>query len=314
MWSIANESLNRGEKKQVYFTPNGLESHKIPATLICGAKEGKTVCLLTGTHSGEYPGIPATIQFAKEVDPQQISGQIVVIHCLNSRGFWEKVDAVVPEDGMNLNSSFPGKADGTPGERIIDFMAREIFPHIDFLLDMHSGGKPEKLTPCLFYCAVADPAVVEASLQAAAVLNYEYLIIGTSRQSLFGYAALHGVPNLLVERGEFGTCRAEDIANYKQDIVQLLKHLGMAEGALEQVPAGACYTNNTYLSSDVAGIWYPQVQAAQSVKQGDVLGYIEDMFGNHVKTFYAAYDAVVFYFYADLPVHEGDFLVAYGAQ
>lgn len=306
MWTFENHTLNPGEKKQVYFTPNGLESHKIPATLICGAKEGKTLGIIASTHSGEYPGIPATIQFAKEVNPQDIEGQIVVIHCLNSRGFWEAADGFVPDDHMNLNSSFPGK-------KILDFVATEIFPHIDFLLDMHSGGKPELLAPCLFYCSVADPAVVKASMDAATALNYEYLIIGTSRQSLFGYAALQGVPNLLVERGEFGTCRKEDIENYKKDIVQLLKHLDMMGGELDVVPTGEFYTNNTYFASDVEGIWYPEVVTGQTLKKGDVLGRVEDFFGNHVKTYYAEYNSVVFYFYVDLPVHVGTFLVAYGA-
>ena len=313
MWTIANETVNRGEKKQVYFIPNGLETHKIPATLICGAKEGETLCLLAGTHSGEYPSIPATIQFAKEVNPSEITGQIVVIHCLNSLGFWESSDALVPDDGMNLNSSFPGNKEGSSGEKIIDFLATEIFPHIDFLLDMHSGGKPEKLAPCLFWSSIAEEEVVAKTKAAAIALDFEYLIIGTSRQSLFGYAALQGIPNLLVERGEFGTCRKEDIANYKKDIIQLMKHLKMIDGELEEVTKGEFYTKNTYFSSDVEGIWYPEIEVEQKLKKGDVLGHVEDMFGNHIKTYYAEYDSVVYYYYADMPVKEGTFLVAYGA-
>ncbi len=51
MWNVAAMTANRGEKKQVFFTPNGLEHHKIPATLVCGAKSGKTLCITAGVHS-----------------------------------------------------------------------------------------------------------------------------------------------------------------------------------------------------------------------------------------------------------------------
>ena len=175
---------------------------------------------------------------------------------------------------MNLNSSFPGDKNGTEGEKIIDFLAREIFPNIDFLLDMHSGCKCEKLVPCLFWCSIAEDEVVSNSKAVAEILDYEYLIIGTSNKSLFGYAALQGIPNLLVERGEFGTCRAEDIINYKKDIIQLMKHLKMIDGELEEVTKGEFYTKNTYFSSDVEGIWYPKVEVGQKLKKGDVFSGI----------------------------------------
>ncbi len=314
MWNILDVSLNRGEKKQLYYSPNGLETHKVPITLICGAKEGKTLGLIAGTHSGEYPAIPATSQFAKNINPQEVTGQIVIIHCLNSRGFWEKSMDAVPDDNMNLNSSFPGNKKGTPGEKIIDFVATKIFPELDFLLDMHSGSKVEKLVPCLFYCSIAEDAVVEATKKAALALNYKYLIIGTSNRSLFGYAALSGVPNLLVERGCFGECKQSDIQAYIKDIIQLMKHLGMISGECEDTITGEFYTNTTYLSSDVNGVWFPKVEAGQQIKKGEILGCVEDIFGNPIKEFYAEYDSVVFYLYCDLPIDKGTFLVAYGSK
>ena len=107
MWNICGHTLQPGEKMQVYLEPN-VEGYGIPTTLICGARPGKTVLVTAQIHSGEYPGTPAVIHIARDIDPGELYGNLILMHCVNVSGFWRKEPTVIPEDGFNLNGDYPG--------------------------------------------------------------------------------------------------------------------------------------------------------------------------------------------------------------
>ena len=74
------------------------------------------------------------------------------------------------------------------------------------MMDMHSGGQQEPLTPCLFY-PLAE-AVTEEALVPARALDIPWLIASTATAGQYSYAAnYHKVPGLLVERGYGGFCK-----------------------------------------------------------------------------------------------------------
>lgn len=313
MWKIAGQILKAGEKKRIILEPN-VEGYEIPATLICGAKQGKTLLITAGIHSGEYPGIPASARLAAQIDPLRLCGNILIMHCVNTSGFWDRVPNVVPEDGTNLNADYPGSPDGGAGARIADYFVREIFPHIDFLVDLHSGSAMEKLTPCLFFPNA--PKVRGEALNAAKALNIPYLIESSNRSGECGYAAnFCGVPGLLLERGYNSICRQDWISAYEQDLCLLLAHLEMySEDSLKAVCPKKIYTKAVYLESDIKGLWFPEVEADGRVRCGQILGHIEDFYGTVLKEYRAQADGTVFYYTCALPVTPGEPLVAYGLE
>lgn len=327
MWKICGQTLQQGEKRQVMLD-TGVQGYEIPATLICGNEEGKTVVITACIHGDEYPGMAAVIRLARELDARDVKGNLLLIHCVNMGGFrnWSRV---VPEDGFNLNSDYPGKTDGTSGERLAAYFVREIFPKADFILDLHSGSPMEPLTPCLFFPKAEK--VREASLMAAMALDIPYLIESSSAKGEYGYAANHfGVPGLLLERGHSGLCPEEWIAAYKRDICLLLAHLDVctAEKMYAQSGQGTAGKKQEYgktvcekkiilraiyLEAEEQGLWYPAVSEGCEVKEGQLLGHIEDFFGNTVKEYRARMDGSVFYYTGSLAVQKGSALVAYGA-
>ncbi len=113
----------------------------------------------------------------------------------------------------------------------------------------------------------------EVSLAAAKALDVPYLIASGADGGEYSYAAVyHDVPGLLLERGYGGFCRDEWIA----------------------------------------GLCYPAVRENDRVVKGQLLGRLEDMFGNVAQEFYAESDGVIFYYTGGLAVGEGDSLAAYG--
>ena len=83
--------------------------YPMPATLICGCGKGKTVLITAGIHAGEYPAIPAVIRAAGEIQPEELNGNLIFIHCVNTSGFFKRTFGLIPEDDFNLNGQYPGK-------------------------------------------------------------------------------------------------------------------------------------------------------------------------------------------------------------
>ena len=328
-WTICGQTLSPGEKRQtVLRVPMGGHPHggklpggpdgeqgdyELPATLLCGAQPGKTLLISASIHSGEYVGIPAVIRTARELDPEKMRGNVILLHCVNLSGTLRHSYRLVPEDGFNLNSGYPGDPDGTVGERIAAWFVRELFGRVDFILDLHGGSPEESMTP-LFFFPHAE-SVRETSLAAARATNVRYTLESYAKGGEYSYAAnVFGVPGLLLERGNGVLCTAEEIRAEMDDIRLLLDHLGIypaAAGTFDAALDRRTFRETVYLESGVRGLWYPAVEKDTDVKKDQLLGTVEDYFGNPVAQYRAQGDGRVMYLAGGLAVNPGDALVTY---
>ena len=128
--TIQNLTARQGEKINGYINVTNTNI-ELPVTLICGKNEGDTVLITAGVHCAEYVGIETAIELSKEINPKNISGNIIIIPLINRSGFEHRTMSMVYEDGKNLNRVFPGNAEGSVSERIAYFMEKELFSKID---------------------------------------------------------------------------------------------------------------------------------------------------------------------------------------
>lgn len=311
MFTICGHTLHHGEKKQTALKP--VPGYEMPSTIICGAKPGKTILITAGIHAGEYPGIPAVIRTARDIDPAQVTGNILMIHCVNTSGFWARTDCLVPEDGGNLNANYPGDPNGTVSQRIADYFVTQIFPHVDFVADLHSGSQQEPLTPCLFF--PKWERVRAESLAAAKALDIPHLIQSAAKTGEYSYAAYAmGIPALLLERGHSGFCEEAWVAGYCKDLRLLLNHLGYYPYDGRSTRKKHVFVKTIYLEAEEDGVWYCNVKSNTVVQKGQLLGRTEDFYGNIIHEYYAEEDGIVFYHCHGLSVKTGRNLVAYGHE
>ena len=311
MFTIDGITLRPGKKQQIVLRPTA--DYEMPATLVCGGRPGKTVLITAGLHAGEYPGIPAVIRLAGELDPAQVSGNLILIHCVNTSGFWARTDCLVAEDGGNLNTNYPGDPNGTVSQRIADYFVTRIFPRVDFVADLHSGSQQEPLTLCAFFPQWEKAR--EASLAAAKALDIPYLIQSASRNGEYSYAASElGIPAILLERGHSGLCEESWIRGYYRDLRLLLQHLGSYSYDRVSSVKKRVFLRTVYLEAEEDGLWYCAVRTNETVRKGQVLGRTEDFFGQVLHTYRAEADGTVFYHCFGLSVKVGRNLVAYGVE
>lgn len=310
--TIASITAQPGEKKQQMLDVRGT-ALSMPVTLMCGAKEGKTVLISAGVHGAEYPGIQAAIELAQELDPKELCGNIVWIHPINTQGFKARVCSIVPEDGKNLNRVFPGDENGSATERLAYMLCQEFYKKADFYLDLHSGDMHEELHPYVYFPGKAEESVTERSRAVAQLLDMDYMVRSGGVSEAYNGAAALGCPSLLIERGGRGLWSRDEVEAYKKDVRNVLRHLDVLPSAPEPVIRHPREIAKAYyLNAGEGGCWYPQVKAGEKIAKGQLLGTVKDYFGKEIDSFYAEADGVVLYLTVSLAIKDKGSLIAYG--
>ena len=300
----------RNTKKQVtYHVPD--TDITIPATLLCGIKTGKSITVSAGVHSREYIGIETLIRLAQELTPEMVRGTILLLHCCNYKGFLSRSSDIMPQDGKNLNRVFPGAADGTPTQKLAAFLESEIIGHTDYLVDLHSGGFCEALTPHVYYHGAAAPNVCAVSRRIAELSGAEYLVRSETKNGFYSHAGQCGVPAIILERGGCGLLQEEEVQQDLADVKNILRGLGFLQDLPAKIFPHRLAQNGHYLNAPASGCWYPKKQPGDRLKTGELLGEIRSIYGETLFRISAEADGVLLYQTASLGIKAGTPMIAY---
>lgn len=301
------------EKKQGFVQIYDSEI-SIPVTLINGKEDGKTILITAGVHGCEYPGIQTAIELSREINEEEVAGNIIIIHPVNIEAFKHKTSAIVPTDGKNINREFPGDENGTISQKIAHFITHQCQSQADFYIDLHGGDLYELATDYVYYPGIGDDEVVSLSKEIAAIIDTEYMVKSSARTGAYNFAAINGTPSILIERGGRGLWSKEEVIKYKKDIKTILNYLNViADSNYENKKKNKVeITNAVYVDSEVDGCWYPNVLPGDTVNEGMIIGEIKDFFGNTVKTYNAEINGVVLYMTMSLSISKNEPLIAYG--
>ena len=308
---VGTLSAKAGEKVQGYLEVPGTPV-KMPITLICGTKPGKTVVITGGTHGGEYPGVETSIRVAASLTPDQVAGRVAIVHPVNTPAFFAKMQYVGPYDGKNLNREYPGKATGTVTQRIAYTISSQLFAQADFYMDLHGGDIHESLTPFVIYSELGSEEQNNIAKEAASMLGVKYVVGSVSDNGTFGCAATMGVPGFLAEIGQCGLWSEEEVQTYVKGVYNVLKHLGVLEGDAENLCDVVYLHRMAGLDAEQTGCWYPCVKIGDKVTKGQKVGEIRDCFANVLGEYFAPQDGVMLYVISSLTINAGDPIIALG--
>lgn len=312
-FQLGDVTVRRGEKYQgdISFANGDIV---LPGTIICGKLPGKTMLITGGVHSGEYVGIQACVELGAELQPEKTVGTIVILKVLNRPAFENRAGSLGLSDGKNLNRVFPGNPNGTEMERLAWAITKEVYPKVDYYIDLHSGDDFEALTPYVYYAGKAAQKVTEVSRKMAEQVDVPYMVRSmVSSGGAYNYAASKGIASILLERGGMGAWTSEEVNSDKRDVRNILSSLDMYQirrDVRNYVPMEV--TDVCYQAASEDGLWYPAAKPGDMVAEGALLGTIRDYNGKLRETCRAEYTGVVLYQTGSLQVTEGGPVVAYG--
>jgi hypothetical protein len=304
------------ERRTIVFPDSRLAGVEHPAFEARGASDGPHVALLGGIHGCEYSSIAAVTRFMSELDTSELAGSITAVPVVSMQSFERRSPFVVPEDGKNLNRSFPGSYDGT----YTDALARGIFDELiapaDVLLDLHGGDLVEALEPFAIY----DASPVEARARELAIaFGLPYVVREEPAAGLAGMtcraAAGAGIPAVIAEAGGIGQLEEAAVALLVDGVRNALRALEMLPGPVapprEDMREVGVFD---WIRCRDAGFWESAVGAGDELRAGQLVGRVKNLWGDVLEEIEAPRDGVVLFLTTSAAVADDGLLLGLGAE
>ncbi len=205
---------------------------------ITGNNPGPVVFVNAGVHGGEYPAIETVIRLGKTIDPDTVSGAVVLMPVLNMPAFWKRSMFVCPVDNQNPNRLFPGDPNGSYSEQMVYALTTEFVANADCYIDLHGGDIVEDLVP-FSICRRGDDEVDQKSLELAKIFGLPFVLtvdrpIQVAKgSSSFVAGAERGVPSLIAEAGGVGRLQLDAVEQLTTGVLRVLSHLGVIDQTIE---------------------------------------------------------------------------------
>ena len=277
---ILGTKIHKGESANVSFNVAKLHTQNsidVPVIISRSKKPGPTVLITAGIHGDEINGVEIVRQIIARGINKPKTGTIICIPVINVFGFIH-MDRQFP-DGRDLNRVFPGIKGGSLASRVAFKLVTEILPHVNFIMDFHTGGADR------FNAAHIRIIKNEKSLKEAAEIFGAPFILFSKNLSKSFRQPCHklGIPILLFEGG-----KSFHIDNTTTNIgvngaKRVLNHLGMLNSKFKLPKPkheSIIIKNSKWVRAKYSGMFKSIVKIAQYVQKGQILGNITDPYGS----------------------------------
>jgi predicted deacylase len=319
--TVGTASAGRGETARGFLeVPAASDAAlRIPVAVIHGAKPGPVLSLVAGSHGTEYASIVALADLIDDLDPESISGSVIVVPIVNIASFDRIVPHLNPVDGKNMNRTYPGRADGTQSERASLAITKQVVEPCDHLIDFHGGDLDESLRPYSYWTRTGREPLDGISRELVLAFGLDHIIISTGRPEdpnasvyLENTATTRGKPSITVEAGHAGTVTPEDVAVLTRGVLSVMRHLKMLPGSPTPVENPVWIESLHDVAAGEGGLFRPLVTRGSYVQKGMKLGIVTDFFGRTVFEVQAPESGVVLYIRAVPSAVKGDTVASVG--
>jgi predicted deacylase len=253
----------------------------IPLILVNGSRPGPRVVVTGGVHGGEFVGTDAATRLAGLLEPEDVSGQVVICPVANPPAVYDGRLGKSPLDGVNINRVFPGDKDGGPTERLAAWLFENVINGADAYADLHSGGIDETLLDFVSYRLTSDEELDAKAQAMAHAVGYERVLFGRNAEGGNSHAAAarQGIPAILVETGQLGERDPAQTRILLDGLYRLLHHLGVIDAPQHVAPVTVqprewVWTGS--VESPATGLWYPDAATGDEVTEGQTIGRVID--------------------------------------
>jgi N-alpha-acetyl-L-2,4-diaminobutyrate deacetylase len=261
---------------------SGWSALRVPIVSVSGG-DGPRALVVGGCHGDEPEGQVAAITLARELQAADVPGGVLVVPCLSLEA--SRAYTRLWPSGANMNRSFPGDPQGTPDEQLAHFLSAELFPRVDIVVDIHSGGRSGMCLPWSEMHWVDEPDQRRRMVEGMLAWNTDWCVIYIDIAGgglLVGEAERQGKTVVSTELGGGGHVTAGIHRLAASGLRNVLRHFGVLAGDVEtraslgrpeQVILRATDLDH-YLLSPATGLFETLVELGDRVEEGDTVGLI----------------------------------------
>ena len=272
----------------------------VPVIIEHSKNPGPVVLLLAGIHGDETNGVGIVREIIDLKLNKPKNGTIICIPVFNIFGYLIQTREF--PDGRDLNRMFPGSKSGSLAGQFAYQFSEKIAPYVDYVIDFHTGGG-ERDNIAQIRCNKDDAKGLElAKIFNPPMIVYSNTIIKSLRETLHKM----GKTVLLFEGGKSKELSPTIINEGVNGTRNVLIHLGLIEGEINVRATPIFIKKAKWIRASDSGMFKVRVQNGSLVKKKEVLGVIQDPFGEFKKMVYAPFNGYVFCINKTPIVNKGD--------
>jgi predicted deacylase len=271
---------------ELVVPPNSDAGMSMPVAVIHGAKPGRVVAFIAGSHGTEYASIVALTRLIARIDPAKLSGTVIIMPLLNVASWEQMTVHVNPVDRKGMNSAYPGNPAGTQSERALDLVARHVLTRADVIVDLHGGDIDEDLRPYSYWTRTGIAAQDSASRALVFAFGLDHIIVRdidtanpASTRSLSGNALARGKTAIVAEAGRSGLVLDADVNALVNGSLNALGAMRMLERSAKTVTTPVLLGGGARVQADKGGMFFATVARSARVSKDQIIGYTTDYLG-----------------------------------
>ncbi|KAA3448242.1 succinylglutamate desuccinylase [Mesorhizobium sp. SARCC-RB16n] len=256
----------------------------IPVPIICVSNGGggPTALLTAGTHGDEYEGQIALRRLIHELPTTRLEGRVIILPALNQPAV-KAGRRNSPLDGGNLNRLFPGSLTDGPTAAIAYFVAHVLFPIVDLVIDLHSGGTSLDYLPMALAHAGRGPAESESIRRLLKSFGAPFSAItngsgGGGKSTLYAAAEQRGIAAITTELGGGPTLSEVGLSIAEKGIRRVLRDFGIAPDLGDDPNPTTRFARslgpNHTIYAPCDGLFEPLVRPGDKVAKGQKAGFV----------------------------------------
>lgn len=248
----------------------------LPISVI-GRGSGPVALFTAGNHGDEYEGQIALRDLAATLDPARMQGRVIILPAMNGPAV-RAGTRTSPIDKVNMNRAYPGRADGSVTQKIAHYIATELVPRADLVLDYHSGGKTLDFLPFAAAHRLPSPAQSAACLAAVQAFAAPWSMVMTELDAVGMFdTEVEGQGKVFVttELGGGGTATPASVSIARRGARNILIHMGILHE--QPVPTPTRWLDmpeDCFVIAQSDGICEPVLGLGELVAEGDVIARI----------------------------------------
>lgn len=260
----------------------------IPIQVLRGKRTGSTVFISAAIHGDELNGIEIIRRLKKLKILKKLKGTLILVPVVNVYGL-NTLSRYLP-DRRDLNRSFPGSTKGSLAARIAKIFFDEIVKKCDYGIDLHTGAIHRSNLPQIRTNIHNEKILKLAKAFEAPVILHSELRDGSLRAE----AQENGVPILLYEAGEALRFDDTSIKIGVKGIINVLKELEMLPPNLKKrYRTPLILKESSWLRATESGMLRTVKALGDSVKEGEVIAFIDEPLGDRSFTLMSAFDGII---------------------
>lgn len=272
----------------------------VPVIVERAVEDGPVLLLLGGVHGDEINGVAIVRDIIRKKYNKPECGTIICIPVLNSFGYLNQTREF--PDGRDLNRVFPGPPQGSLASQFAHKFMTEIAPHVDYVLDFHTGGAARENYPNVRYCEgqEVNSKLVEA-FNAPFVVHSNYI-----PKSLRDAINKLGKPILLFEGGKSLQLSPFVVKVGVEGAMSVMKYLGIHSGDPVKTNNPIVVKKSKWIRAPHSGLFESVVENGSFAPKKSILGRISDPYGEFQKNLFAPIDCYIFGLNTSPIVNKGD--------